>query len=67
MAKTIPHPAPGCWKNTWLTVTNQGSRGLGGGVGNRLTLTEGERSAGPGAIREGLTEEVAFSWVLKIE
>lgn len=36
-------------------------------MGNRLALTEGERSALPGAIREGLTEEVAFSWVLKIE
>lgn len=57
----------GCWKNTYLIVTSQGNRVLRGVWATWLGLLEGERSAQPGAIREGLTEEVAFSWVLKIE
>ena len=57
----------GCWKNPYLIVTSQGNRVLTGVWATWLGLLEGEREAQPGAIREGLTEEVAFSWVLKLE
>lgn len=57
----------GCWENTYLIVTSQGNRVLTAVWATWPGLLEGERAAQPGAIREGLTEEVAFSWVLKLE
>lgn len=60
--------SPGLWEGGYLADLQARAAGVLVDVwATQHAFMEGERSALPGAIREGFPEEMACSWALKTE